>query len=302
MIFVDLRGNLGNQIFIYAFARKIQKKTGQKITLSTYNEDKYYPGYHVDIQNFLLNDNVIVDHEKYIPFYMDSNGWFLKVLLRLFPVSKPRTSWIWKAYALFLAKFGKFFWLGETYLDLPVPRRKDYFISGFWQSEKYFPDLGDALKEELIPRRLSINNSRFEKTIIGSESICVTIRRGDYVANPVIRKQYLVCTPDYYRNGVKKITEQYPNAVVICFSDDIEWVKGNIDFGRTTYYESGNDSTVEKIWLMSRCKHFVLSNSSFSWWAAYLSGNKNGEVIAPPKWYADGRPTDVYRSSWTKLV
>ena len=85
---------------------------------------------------------------------------------------------------------------------------------------------------------------------------------------------------------------------MICFSDDIEWVKNNLDFKCETYYENGNDPVWEKLRLMSCCKHFVISNSSFSWWAQYLSCNKNKIVYAPTKWYVDNRKVDIFQDSW----
>lgn len=74
---------------------------------------------------------------------------------------------------------------------------------------------------------------------------------------------------------------------VICFfSDDIKWVKTNIKIeGAKVYYESGEDPVWEKLRLMYSCKNFIISNSTFSWWAQYLSKNPNKIVISPNRWY-----------------
>ena len=72
-------------------------------------------------------------------------------------------------------------------------------------------------------------------------------------------------------------------------------------FNCKTYYESGKDPVWEKLRLMSLCKHFVISNSSFSWWAQYLSTNEDKIVYAPKQWYVDGRKADIFEKSWRYL-
>ena len=85
------------------------------------------------------------------------------------------------------------------------------------------------------------------------------------------------------------------------FSDDIEWVKNNIYTGCVTYYEDGTDPVWEKLRLMSACKHFVVSNSTFSWWAQYLSENEKKIVISPSEWYLDSRKNDLQSKQWILL-
>ena len=67
------------------------------------------------------------------------------------------------------------------------------------------------------------------------------------------------------------------------------------------FFETGKDDVFEKIRLMSKCKHFILSNSSFSWWAQYLSDSKEKIVVAPSRWYTSGEKTDIYQDSWNLL-
>lgn len=86
------------------------------------------------------------------------------------------------------------------------------------------------------------------------------------------------------------------------FSDEIEWVKQNYDFGINCYYESGNDSVDEKLRLMSSCKHFILSNSTFSWWAQYLATSDNKIVISPDHWFnMPGYKHQLIDDSWILL-
>ena len=96
--------------------------------------------------------------------------------------------------------------------------------------------------------------------------------------------------------------EKLENPTFIFFSDDINWVKENIKIGECVcYYERGVDPVWEKLRLMYSCKHFIISNSSFSWWAQYLSRNENKIVISPNRWYNDGRTADLLDESFIKI-
>ena len=82
------------------------------------------------------------------------------------------------------------------------------------------------------------------------------------------------------------------------FSDDIEWVKNNIYTGCVTYYEDGTDPVWEKLRLMSACKHFVVSNSTFSWWTQYLSKSENKIVISPSRWFNNDYESPLIAKDW----
>ncbi len=175
-------------------------------------------------------------------------------------------------------------------------------MDGFWQSEKFFSDIKDILKKELEPKKkLTESNKELYEIINDTESVCITIRRGDYISNEKFKKIYYICDENYFYRGVNKIKELVKNPTLIVFSDDVEWAKENLDFGVKTYYETGKDDACEKIRLMSACKHFVISNSSFSWWAQYLSNNENKIVIAPKNWYTNGDNGDIYQDFWTLI-
>lgn len=299
MIFVDVRGNIGNQLFIYSFARNLQIKTGQKICFNTVYLNKYFPDYKFDLEKFNINwENISIETKKPLPFFMNGYSFPMRIVnkvLSKFPKFKTGFS-----YALFnvFSRLGIYIWTGETYVNIVNKDRRNYYVSGFWQSEKYFENISHVLKNELQSLSpIKDKNKKLLNIIQRNESICVTVRRGDYFSNKKIRKQYEVYTKNYFVDGVKKIQQKFPNAVVVCFSDDIEWVKENLEFNAKTFYETGNDDVAEKLNLMKNCKHFVISNSSFSWWASYLS-DRGGITIAPKHWYADERPVDIYRTSW----
>ncbi|KZK42258.1 Alpha-12-fucosyltransferase [Lactococcus cremoris] len=302
MIYVEIRGNLGNQLFIYATAKKIQKLTGQKIQLNTTTLNKYFPNYKFGLSEFIMEDpDCFIESYKKLPWFTNEYllpiKIFKKILNKTPKINKILSDFFFKAFE----KKGYFIWRGETFKKFSLGNHKNYYLSGFWQSEEYFYDIRDELLEIITPIN-SIRECNFEllNLIRNSESICVSIRRGDYVDNPKISAIYNVCDINYFIESVNEIKKNVVNVKVICFSDDVEWVKKNIKFDCETHYETYGNSLSEKVQLMSSCKHFVLSNSSFSWWTEFLS-IRGGITIAPKNWYADEREADIYRKNWIYL-
>jgi hypothetical protein len=132
----------------------------------------------------------------------------------------------------------------------------------------------------------------FEKTVT-----VINVRRGhDYLALP---RYHPVVTVDY----LHKALEQIPQTdVYLIASDDLKWCRENISLPNV-YYLEGYKS-FEQLWILSFCHHFVVSNSSFSWWAAYLSRNPNKVVVAPETWFGPDGPgswNDMYCKDWVVL-
>ena len=129
----------------------------------------------------------------------------------------------------------------------------------------------------------------------------MSIRRGDFL-DPKYKKLHYVCDEKYFEKAITIIKTKVKNPVFIFFSDDIEWVKTNIKtYGIICYYESGKDEVFEKLRLMSMCKHFIISNSTFSWWAQYLCKNPYKIVISPRKWLNNNEESGLIDESWIKI-
>lgn len=289
MIYVDVKGNLGNQMFEYACARALQEKTGQTICLNTCFLNQYKPEYKLSLQDLCLNDNVVIETEKRLPWYVNTYEGIVRALKGAFP----------KMYFDVMKQFGIYIWMKESFIVLPQKKHKDYYMVGYWQSTKYFEDIDTVIRKEFMPKYpLKAENQDLYDIIKNTESVCITIRRGDYVTNEKYKKEFFICDNDYFLKGVEKIKSEITDATIIVFSDDIVWVKDNVPFEGRVYYESGNDPVWEKIRLMSACKHFVISNSTFSWWVQHLSSNPNKIVYAPSKWFPNGRKCDIYEENW----
>ena len=289
MIFVNMRGNLGNQLFTYSFAKKIQETTNQKICINYYNLKKYRPDYTLSINKYVLNSNVIYDCTKPLPWFINQYFILTRIVRKIMP----------NIYFNIMKLFGCYAWLGNNYKKIRINKHRNYYVDGYFQCDRYFSDIKDELLKDLTPKEKpnKENDDLYDK-IINSESVCVTIRRGDYVTNEKYKKEFFICDEEYFLNGISTINKIKPNCKLFIFSDDIEWAKNNLKFNNEVYFESGKDSVCEKLRLMSACKYFIISNSSFSWWAQYMSKNENKIVIAPRIWKADGSTGDIYQDNW----
>jgi len=306
MIYLEIRERVGNQLFQYAFARNLMLKLNDSLSInfeavySRCDEEYEFNNAKYGWKNALLDFNVceyhIVTEKKYSCVQK-----LLLYLLNLYIRNDKCSDKARKQKKLFhlYNKFG-IYYLFDGYIDIKNPFKfiKNKIAIGYFESPKYFHDIDCIIKKELTPKYplLEYNNELY-KLINSTESVCVSIRRGDFLL-PKYKDEIYVCDEQYFIRGIELIKKLVKNAVIFMFSDEIDWVKENIKIEGEVHYERGDDPVWEKIRIMSACKHFVISNSSFSWWAQHLSTNKNKVVIAPNIWRKDGRPVDIYEDNW----
>lgn len=174
-----------------------------------------------------------------------------------------------------------------------IPYVKDMDIIGYFQSEKYFLNCKDKIKEyfEFVDDFIDFNKYK--------NKCSIHIRRTDYLQkseyHPILEQSYYIDSMNYIKNiGVNEF---------VIFSDDIEWCKNNFSEYDNIIYSEGN-TDIEDLALMSSCSHNIIANSSFSWWGAWLNKNKNKKVIAPIKWFGPAKRNvvtdDLYCSDWIK--
>ncbi len=181
------------------------------------------------------------------------------------------------------------------------------YIAGYWQSERYFRDVEKHIREDFSFRLpLSDRNRGIIEEITGTESVGVHVRRGDYAEKPgAARTHGGVCGDEYYRKAVSLVAGKVKNPVFFFFSDAIDWVESNLRVRDPSRYVGGNagDRDWEDMRLMSLCRHNIIANSSFSWWAAWLNSNPGKTVIAPSRWFSDKGRTDrdIVPSGWVRV-
>lgn len=167
-------------------------------------------------------------------------------------------------------------------------------ISGFYQSWKYF----DNVKKELISKYFTPSKSVIDglkKYDISNNALGISVRRGDYL---MLQGNHCVLSVDYYQNVINEYFQNNIDSIYV-FSDDLEWCYDV--FGDSVYYV--NDNVGTQLFLMSKMKHLILSNSTFAWWGAYLNQN-DGLIIAPDPWfgpdYSDKNTSDLYCKNWIR--
>ena len=153
-----------------------------------------------------------------------------------------------------------------------------------------------------FPNIVGEKNKECLSEVSNSESVAVHIRRGDYLTGDNLDNYGNICTKDYYNSAIDYIRNHVSNPFFYVFSDEIEWVQENFDFGnvRLVNWNSGNNSFLD-MQLMSLCKHQIIANSTFSWWAAWLNQNPDKLVIMPAKWMNHIENPDIGCEGWIRL-
>ena len=198
--------------------------------------------------------------------------------------------------------------------DPQVLAQKNAYLTGYFQSERYFKDIEDRVREAftfqpVIFEKLSEDRKEklfsFLDQIDNTPSVSMHIRRGDYLTTGEVYGGN--CTDAYYKRGIALIREKYPEAKFFVFSNDDTWTRAWIE---ETFPGDHNFVVVEgapeeegylDLYLMSRCKHHILANSSFSWWGAYLNPSADKTVIAPARWFNNQDCRDIYTPEMIRI-
>lgn len=179
--------------------------------------------------------------------------------------------------------------------DPEVLQKERAYLIGCWQSEKYFKDIQEQVREAFTFKNinLSAKMQEYEVQMQSKNSVSLHIRRGDYLQVSDVYGG--ICTEEYYTKAMKYMEEAMPDCHFFVFTNDPVWVKENYKQNNITIVE-GNDEDAGYIdmYLMTRCKHYILANSSFSWWGCYLNPSKEKIVLAPSQWFKGRDCRDVY--------
>ncbi len=178
-------------------------------------------------------------------------------------------------------------------------------VDEYYQVETYANRIETHIQKEFtLKQPLSLEGKQILLNIQKSQSVSIHIRRGDYVTDPKTHAYHGVCSPEYYVNAIKHITEvvgESPHFFI--FTDDIIWAKKHLNLENVTFVSGNGLPDYEELMLMSACKHNIIANSSFSWWGAWLNKNTKKIVIAPKEWFAHRQKndTDIVPSSWIRI-
>lgn len=304
-----IKGRLGNQLFQYATLRAFQEKyfPEEELVLSFKKVEKKAKKEGFTEINSLAHFNtkfkieeIDLNVKQLLLITFISGNLFLSKKINPKDYIKNRDR-IEKKFKNALLR-NNIVWKTSGYskFDLSLMnRKKDILFYGYFESPKYFDDIKEILKEELTPLHAPLTkNKELLNQIKKENTVCVSIRRGDFVENEKYRKEHFICDENYFKKAMKEIEKRVKNPRYVIFSDDITWVKENMDFPKNSLYEDGDDPVWEKLRLMYHCNHFIISNSSFSWWAQYLSRNDHKVVVAPKVWNLKNENRDIYEDTW----
>lgn len=292
MIITKLKGGMGNQMFQYALGRALSVKYGVPLGLDisflldrTPRTNFTFRGYDLDVFN--LNAEIVPQSK--VPFiYRNFKGkfglytdYFKRKFLKLRGVEKS-------------------FNFDSTIFNIG----DNAYLDGYWQSYKYFSDIEDIIRKEFtLKNELPLNIQNLMEVIKKENSLCVHMRRGDYVGN----SNHEIVGKEYYDKGIEKIKSLAKIDKIYVFSDDIKWCEENMKFEFPVMFvgeEYAGKKAEGHLVLMSACHHFIIPNSSFAWWASWLSSSYSDKIVIVPKcWYQDENinSDDLIPDEWIRI-
>jgi len=274
MLAVRLMGGLGNQLFQYAFGRKLSHSLGVPLYLDLRSYSEIVPGQ--TIRNYELAiypaRAEIAKPEQLPPLKQTRPGKLANELLALFG---------WRMHVVEHLPPG---------YRADLPQRRNSLYLGYWQSANYFAELAAELREELTPcSEPNTANAAYAAKIAACNAVSLHVRRGDYASVAHTNQTHGLAPIDYYREAIRVMRERVPTPIFFVFSDDLNWCRENLPLGDSPVFVEGNGGAMayEDLRLMSQCRHHIIANSSFSWWGAWLNPSPLKIVIAPARWFAD---------------
>lgn len=318
MIIIKLKGGLGNQIFEYCFARSLSQELNKELylDLSFYNHGlarhQIYGLNSFNIKGIIGNYPYINTNNKFKfifnTIYRFKDTTLVKniPLINTIPNKLENNSKNIKFYFNEPEIFTSDLVVDENLFSFSSIETPAYF-EGYFQfnndeknrlfiSERFFKKYNELIHEDLkyLPK-LTKESQKIAKDMKNSNSVLLHVRHGDYVG----LLDFGLCSEEYYEKSMEIIASKVENPKFFIFSDDIEGAKKLnikyphvfVDFKENTELNARGNGELLK--LMSSCKHFIIANSSLSWWASFLSENENKIIITPEPWFQSRRVMGV---------
>ncbi len=264
-------GGLGNQLFCYAAARRLALHNSAELV--------------IDDRSGFVNDYIYNRHYQLDKFHIKARKATIKEQIGSF--SRLRRS--------FICRYNNFLnFEHRTYIQqqgndfeprlLQIKPRGTLYLNGYWQSEDYFKDVEHTIRGDLrIKPPIDETNQAMANMIMYRQAVALHVR---YFDSPNVLGFNNIAT-DYYVRAVKKMEMLVPDAHYFVFSDYPEAACDRLPLpdSRITCvsHNRGDENAYADLWLMTQCRHFIIANSTFSWWGAWLADNPGKHVIAPER-------------------
>jgi hypothetical protein len=293
MIIVRLAGGIANQLFPYAMGRHLAHKLGTELKLDISGFHVYENRKDIAFRRYALSAFNIVERfsspeEVKALTVRDKN-----LLERLFRKKAGHPSSYIKEK--------------QHHFDPSILELKgDLYLEGNWNSPKYFEDIDPMIRNDFTFREPpSERNLELIDRINSVKAVSIHVRRGDYVWNAKINSYHGVCSLEYYQRAAKYMADHIESPHFFVFSDDPDWVRGNmhLDWPMTIVDHNGPPQEHEDMRLMSLCPHNIIANSGFSWWAAWLNKYPAKMAIAPDRWFVVTKHdvSTLVPSNWIRM-
>ncbi|NMB83852.1 alpha-1,2-fucosyltransferase [Candidatus Roizmanbacteria bacterium] len=271
MIITNLTGGLGNQMFQYALGRHLALKNKTKLKLhftnALFNTKRDYELSIFDIKATLatredLNKMGVMENRIVNRLlYLIEDRLSIKLNKKIVTERPP-------------------YRFNHSVLSLT----DNIYLQGYWQDENYFKDIENIIRKDFtFTNPLDEKNRQIVDLIKKTDSVSIHVRRGDYVSNPLTKAKLGVLPFGYYKKSIDKIKKMVKKPVFFVFSDDIPWCRHNLKIGDNVYFIDHNKGiySYRDMQLMSLCRHNIIANSTFSWWAGWLNDDKRKIIIKP---------------------
>ena len=292
MVIVRLNGGLGNQMFQYAAGRALADRLGSELLLDTRAFERLlaldaYTRRSYALAPFKLRARVATaaDLENW-PL------WVMELGMRLRPVRALFRRWHFES--------------AITYDPGVLALHEPVCLVGYWQSERYFIAIAERLRADFtLAQPMSGDNARLLERAHSANSVGLHVRRGDFASLEDAAQLHGLCSLDYYRRAIGILRDRCPECHFLVFSDDPQWARAELPLDAGAVFVAGNEQQPEQdLGLMSACRHHIIANSSFSWWAGWLGYHPEQIVIAPAPWYASAKldARDLAVSRWQYIA
>lgn len=293
MIVTSITSGLGNQMFQYAAGHALARRLGVQLGLdvSFYKTNRYRP---LELCRFTLSGRLL----------STATQLQLEVDLRKGSRHPLRRAARQVTRCLPLRHFTCCSDVGQAIADSYWQAGDFTALCGYWQNEAYFKDAADELRREFTFRHSpSVDNQSLLNRIRAlPAAVCVHVRRGDYLTGKEVLSAAGV---EYYVAALRHLGERVPEAHCFVFSDDPDWVRQHLPVAASSTFVTHNNghNDPEDLRLMMACRHFVIANSTFSWWAPWLSTYEDSVVVAPAKWFSVSHPVEsvIVPDRWIRL-
>lgn len=298
MIILHIIGGLGNQLSQLAFSMILAKKYKEKLYIDT-TAYKTYKRRKLAVTELCINQHIELAEKAQVSglhkmwLNISRNVYHLQQkIIRCFrPIIGEK---IYTSYA----KRGHYYSFDSVYYGMPETKCRVKDVYGYFLSERCFRDHQEMIKAAFQPiEAMPQNAATLMEWMTSGNSVGVSIRlQDDYMLDPDMN----VCKKEYYIKAIEYIQQRVESPEFYIFADDIDKAKA-LNLPCKAQYVFGF-TEVQSLHLLSSCKHFVISNSSFAWWGAYLSDNQEKCIVVPNRWMNNRKDySDKYYEGMHKI-